>query len=63
VKASSRDRNVGATVSMGGGDRKRQRHARESGHPDLAVLAKALDSRFRGNDTMLNDLIWSDATH
>ena len=31
-------------------------HARESGHPDLAARAGALDSRFRGNDTA--DLIF-----
>jgi hypothetical protein len=28
-----------------------QCHARESGHPDLAARAAALDSRLRGNDT------------
>ena len=31
--------------------------SRESGHPDLAARAGALDSRFRGNDTALKDLI------
>jgi hypothetical protein len=36
-------------------------HARESGHPDLTVRAGALDSRFRGNDTTLKDLILNDA--
>ena len=38
-----------------------QCHARESGHPDLAARAGALDSRFRGNDTTLKDLILNDA--
>ena len=41
---------------------KRRRHARESGHPDLAARAGALDSRFRGNDTTLKALILNDAT-
>jgi hypothetical protein len=36
---------------------KRQCHARESGHPDLAARAGALDSRFHANDTTLKDLI------
>ena len=36
---------------------KRQCHARESGHPDLAARAGTSDSRFRGNDTTLKDLI------
>src|ERR1700689_5744656 len=40
---------------------KRQCHARESGHPDLAARAGALDSRFRGNDTTLRNLILNDA--
>jgi hypothetical protein len=40
---------------------KRQCHARESGHPDLAARAGALDSRVRGNDTTLEDLILNDA--
>jgi hypothetical protein len=40
---------------------KRQCHARESGHPDLAARAGALDSRFRGNDTTLKQLILNDA--
>ena len=40
---------------------KRQCHARESGHLDLAARAGALDSRFRGNDTTLKDLILNDA--
>jgi hypothetical protein len=40
---------------------KRQCHARESGHPDLAARAGALDSRFRGNDTTLKDIILNDA--
>jgi hypothetical protein len=40
---------------------KRQCHARECGHPDLAARAGALDSRFRGNDTTLKDLILNDA--
>ena len=34
-----------------GDTQKHQCHARESGHPDLAARAGALDSRFRGNDT------------
>jgi hypothetical protein len=34
---------------------KRQRHARESGNPDLAARAGALVSRSRGNDTGLKD--------
>ena len=35
-------------------------HARESGHPDLAAHAAALDSRLRGNDSV-KDLILNDA--
>ena len=46
-----------------GDDEKRQCHARESGHPDLAARAGALDSRFRGNDTTLKALILNDAHH
>jgi hypothetical protein len=46
---------------MGGMTQKSQCHARESGHPDLAARAGALDSRFRGNDTTLKDLILNDA--
>src|SRR3984957_6071896 len=42
---------------------KGQCHARESGHPDLAVRAGAPDSRFRGNDTTPRDLILNDASH
>jgi hypothetical protein len=42
---------------------KRQCHARESGHPDLAARAGALDSRLRGNDTTLKNLILNDAPH
>ena len=40
---------------------KRRRHARESGHPDLAARAGALDSRLRGNDSVKNrgPLGWS----
>ena len=34
---------------------------RESGHPDLAARAGALDSPVRGNDTTLKDLILNDA--
>jgi hypothetical protein len=36
--------------------------ARESGHPDLGAFAEALDSRFRGNDSV-KDLILNDAAH
>jgi hypothetical protein len=42
---------------------KLQCHARESGHPALAARAGALDSRPRGNDTTLKDLILKDAPH
>jgi hypothetical protein len=42
---------------------KRQCHARESGHPDLAARAGALDSRLRGNDTTLKNLFLNDAPH
>jgi len=42
---------------------KRQSHARESGHLDLAARAGGLDSRLRGNDTMLKDLILSAVPH
>ena len=38
-------------------DSEPQCHPRESGHPDLAARAGALDSRFRGNDTTLKDFI------
>jgi len=34
---------------------------RESGHPDLAAPAGALDSRFRGTDKTLKDIILNDA--
>jgi hypothetical protein len=48
---------------MRGGSAWRQKcHARESGHPDLAAHAAALDSRFRGNDSV-KDLILNDAAH
>jgi hypothetical protein len=40
---------------------KRRCHAREVGHPDLAARVEALDSRFRGNDTTLKDLILNNA--
>ena len=50
-------------VQNGGDNAKRQCHARESGHPDLAARGGALDSRFRGNDTTLKDLILNDAPH
>src|SRR5277367_102725 len=36
---------------------KYQCHARESGHPDLAARAAALDSRFRGNDRMKDPIL------
>ena len=52
---------VARVVQNGGMTQKRQCHARESGHPDLAARAGALDSRFRGNDTTLKDLILNDA--
>src|ERR1700677_3130364 len=42
---------------------KRQCYARISGHPDLAARAAALDSRLRGNDTRLKDLILKDPLH
>ena len=35
-------------AAAGGMTHKRQCHARESGHPDLAARAGALDFRFRG---------------
>ena len=44
---------AGAVVA----DRPEQRAAVVEGHPDLAARAGALDSRFRGNDTTLKDLI------
>jgi hypothetical protein len=44
---------VARVVENEGMTRKRQCHARERGHPDLAARAGALDSRLRGNDTTL----------
>ena len=48
------------SCSKWGMTQKRQCHARESGHPDLAARAGALDFRFRGNDND-EDLILNDA--
>ena len=52
---------VARVVQNGGRTQKRQCHARESGHPDLAARAGVLDARFRGNDTTLKDLILNDS--
>jgi hypothetical protein len=52
---------VARAVQNGRMTEKCQCHARESGHPDLTARAGALDSRFRGNDTTLEDLILNDA--
>jgi hypothetical protein len=48
---------VARVIEYEGTTQKRQCHARESGHPDLAARAGALDSRLRGNDTTLKNLI------
>jgi len=48
---------VARVIQNEGMTQKRQCHARESGHPDLAVRAGALDSRLRGNDSTLKNLI------
>ena len=36
---------------------KRQRHARESGHPELAARAGAPDSRVRGNECVCDAVL------
>jgi hypothetical protein len=54
---------VARVIEYEGMTQKRQCHARESGHPDLAARAGALDSRLRGNDTTLENLILNDAPH
>ena len=54
---------VARVIEYEGMTQKRQCHARESGHPDLAARAGALDSRLRGNDTTLKSLILNDAPH
>src|ERR1700678_2819299 len=65
-ETQSRNRSVRQAASRmsrskWGMTQKRRCHARESGHPDLAARAGALDSRFRGNDRTLKDLILNDA--
>jgi hypothetical protein len=54
---------VARVIEYEGMTQKRQCHARESGHPDLAARTAALDSRLRGNDTTLKNLILNDAPH
>ena len=46
---------LAAVVEDEGMTQKRQCHARESEHPDLAARAGALNSRLRGNDTTLKE--------
>src|SRR5271168_177621 len=52
---------IGRTFTLLTRQHHRRTHARESGHPDLAARAGALDSRFRGNDTTVKDLVLNDA--
>ena len=54
---------VARVLENEGMTQKRQCHARESGHPDLAARAGALDSRLRVNDTRSKNLILNDAPH
>ena len=54
---------VARVIEYEGMTQKRQCHARKSGHPYLSARAGALDSRLRGNDTTLKNLILNDAPH